>query len=188
MRTPLRESGYSFEEVGKRVGGLGISPSAVSLLDSLKSSIETLGEKIRFNPDFLLEREGKHVLVEAKSWPVWSRKLDWKAAVKELGIRPHVFASYARHGNKGFRIDRFMYFWYSQSGDHNAIVSAFKEILGPLRLDFDVWYIEEILPKAKDREWYKQCVNEVRKQVSTFLDTVMEGRPLFEESPESRAV
>lgn len=154
------------------------------LLARLQKGCEELKNRKRYNPDLVVQKNGKHYVVEAEIWPVWlerqqyTRKLTWKVVSREnLGIMPEVFAQKVKIKSKEYPVAGFYYVSFERSEDHESIEEFFREISGR---EFEIFYMNEILEKIKNYEWFKNIVRKVEEEVKDFLESLEKGVLKFE--------
>ncbi|MEM3465258.1 MAG: hypothetical protein QW566_02185 [Candidatus Jordarchaeales archaeon] len=154
------------------------------LLKRYQKGHKELENRKRYNPDLAVQKNGKYYVVEAEIWPVWlerqqyTRKLTWKVVSREnLGIMPEVFAQKVKIGSKEYPVSGFYYVSFERSEEHESIEEFFREISGR---EFEIFYMDEILEKIKNYEWFKNIVRKVEEEVKDFLESLEKGVLKFE--------
>jgi len=180
VQKPMTQRGYNFDRVRDQMIRDKLPTEALSLVQEMEESLnETIKTRKVFRPDFLLKRNNKYYIVEAKSWPEWRRELDWKGTVLDVADMPQILASYVRHEDQRLKLDGFILVWYSRSEDHDSILRTLRSIVEPLGLTFELYYIDELIPPVASKAWFQEVVLQVRKDVLAFLDSVKRGQPVF---------
>jgi len=153
-------------------------------INDLKKENEKLKKKgkegRRFNPDLVVEKEGKFYVVEMQVWPVWlkqrhrSAKLTWDIVRDEgVAIIPRILASKVKVQGKVHDVTGFYYVSLSRSQDHEKIERFFKELT---KRDFKIWYLEDIVRESKNYDWFKFLLGKVRREVIDLIDKLEQGK------------
>jgi hypothetical protein len=150
-----------------------------SFINNCKNHIKELvakGRKI-FIPDFLIEKEGRRFLVEAKVWPAWlgekpqkrDNRLSHEVAQRYFIDYVWLLSEKCSIGGSTVDVHGKMIVWWERSEDHENIKNDYSVWLGQT---FDLRYMREILMKLiKERpEWYIEIIKNVRSHVLEFLD------------------
>ncbi len=141
---PLIEQGIISKDLAENV---------LELFTNTLKDIKKSGKK-RFNPDLVVERNGKYYIVEMQVWPVWlkqryhSTDLSWNVLLNEgVVIIPRVLASKVKVGGRVYPVAGFYYIAYSKGSDHENIEMFLKRLT---RREFKLMYIDEIIKSCKD--------------------------------------
>ena len=90
----------------------------IKILKKINSEIKKLkkGNRRRFNPDIIVEKNNKYYVVEMQVWPVWLKrryhegKLTWKVIIEEVtAVIPRVIATKVKIMGKEYPVSGFYY-------------------------------------------------------------------------------
>ena len=122
---------YEDKELSAKLGNQKLE----EIKEKIKNRIEEDKKKTRYNPDLVVEKNGKYYIVEMQVWPVWLKqrfgKLEftWDVVLNEnTALIPRVFATKVKVNGKEHDVAGFYYVTFSRSGDHDIIERFSGEI------------------------------------------------------------
>ncbi len=150
----------------------------VNRLVKALNEAKTRGRK-RYNPDLVLEKNGKYYVVEMQVWPVWtgsrygSSGFSWKVIENEgVALIPRVLATKVKVGGMEVPVSGFYYVAYRRGPEHSNIEDFFKAIT---TREFKLFYMDEIVRECHSYDWYRDIIQNVRKHVNNFLEDLERG-------------